>query len=141
MIDIDIKDKKEQRNFGLVMGAAFGVLTLVRWGIHRLMHGEWGNPSYILLGIGAVFAVVGLVAPRALQPIFWAWIKFAIVVNWFMTRLLLSIVFFLLIVPTRAVRSLMGLDALKRKLDPTATTYWEDPDEQPDDPRRYLNQY
>ena len=141
MIDIDIKDKSEQRKFGLVMGAAFAVLTLVRWGIHRLMQGEWGGPSYVLLGIGAVFAVFGLVAPRALQPIFWAWIKFAIVINWVMTRLLLSIVWFLLIIPTRGVRSLLGYDALKRKWDPKATTYWEEPDEQPDDPRRYLNQY
>lgn len=141
MIDIDIKDKGEQRKFGLVMGAAFGVLTLVRWGIHRWFAGEWGAPSYLLPGIGTVFAVFGLAAPKALQPVFWAWIKFAIGVNWVMTRLFLSIVFFLLITPTRLVRSMMGLDALKRKLDPKATTYWEEPDEQPDDPRRYLNQY
>lgn len=141
MIDIDIKDKTEQRKFGLVMGAAFAILMLVRWGIHRLVRGEWGTPSYVLLGIGAVFAVLGLIAPRALQPIFWAWMKFAIVINWIMTRLLLSIVFFLLIVPVRAVRAMMGFDALKRKWDPKATTYWEEPDEQPEDPRRYLNQY
>ena len=141
MIDIDIKDKNEQRKFGLVMGVAFGLLMLVRWGIHRWLSGEWGSPSYILLGIGAVFAVMGLVAPRALEPIFWAWIKFAIGVNWVMTRFFLSIVYFIFITPTRLVRSAMGLDALKRKLDPKATTYWEEPDEQPDDPRRYLNQY
>jgi len=141
MIDIDIKDKSEQRKFGLVMGAAFGILMLVRWGIHRLWTGEWGTPSYWLLGIGAVFAVFGLAAPRALQPIFWAWIKFAIGVNWVMTRLFLSIVYFLLITPTRIVRSLMGIDALNRKLDPKAASYWEEPEEQPEDPRRYLNQY
>ena len=84
MIDIDIKDKTEQRKFGLVMGAAFAILMLVRWGIHRLMQGDWGPPSLVLLGIGAVFAALGLVAPRALQPIFFVWIKFAIAINWFM---------------------------------------------------------
>ena len=118
MIDIDVKNKNEQRKFGLVMGAAFGALTLVRWSHHRWSAGEWGAPSYILLGIGAAFAVLGLAAPKALQPIFWTWIKFAIGVNWFMTRLFLSIVFFIFITPVRLVRAMIGVDALKRKLDP-----------------------
>lgn len=141
MIDIDIRNKSEQRKFGLVMGVACAVLTLVRWGIHRLAQGEWGEPSYLLLGIGAVFALLGAIAPRALQPIFWAWIKLAIVLNWIVTRVLLSLVWFLLIVPMSIGRRLLGFDALKRKRDPDAATYWEEPDEQPDEPRRYLNQY
>jgi len=141
MIDIDIKDKREQRKFGLVMGAAFAVLALVRMGFHRWSAGEWAAPSYLLLDIGAVFALFGIFAPKGLQPVFWAWIKFAIGVNWVMTRFFLSIVYFILITPTRVVRALLGIDALKRKLDPGAATYWEEPDEQPDDPRRYLNQY
>jgi hypothetical protein len=141
MMDIDTKDKLEQRKFGLVMGAAFAVLTLIRWGHHRWSAGEWGTPSYVLLGIGAAFSLLGLLAPTWLQPVFWAWIKFAIGMNWFMTRLLLTIVFFLFIVPTRAVRSILRIDALHRKWRPGAATYWEEPDEQPGDPRRYLDQY
>lgn len=141
MIEIDTNDKSEQRKFGLVMGAAFAILTLVRWGIHRWLAGEWSAPSYLLLGIGATFATLGLVAPRALQPVFWAWIKFAIGVNWFMTRLFLSIVFFGLITPTRLIRSALGIDALNRKRLPGAATYWEEPEDQPDNPRRYLDQY
>ena len=141
MMDINTKDRSEQRKFGLVMGAAFGALTLIRWGHHRWSTGEWGPPSYLLLGIGAVFAVLGLAVPRALQEVFWVWIKFAIGVNWFMTRLFLSIVFFLIITPTRIVRAIIGIDALRQEWDPKAGTYWEEPDEQPDDPRRYLNQY
>ena len=141
MIDIDTNDKAEQRKFGLVMGAAFAVLTLIRASIHRWRTGEWGTPSFVLLDIGAVFAGLGVLAPRALQPVFWAWIKFAIGMNWVMTRAFLSVVFFLLIAPVRLVRSAMGIDALKRKWLPGAATYWEEPDEQPDDPQRYLNQY
>lgn len=141
MIEIDTKNRTEQRKFGLVMAAAFGVLTLVRWGIHRGVQGEWGPPSYWLLGIGAVFGVLGLVWPRSLQEIFWAWMKFALGVNWVVTRILLTIVFFVMIVPIRVLVAVFSEDPLKRELKPDAQTYWEEPEEQPDDPQRYLNQY
>jgi hypothetical protein len=141
MLDIDVTDRGEQRKFGLVMAAAFGVLTLIRWGIHRWLAGEWGPPSFILLGIGAVFAVLALAAPRTLEPIFWAWIRFALGVNWVMTRVLLTLVFFLMIVPTRVLVRLFSDDPLKRKWLPESDTYWEEPEEQPEEPERYLDQY
>ena len=141
MIDIDVKDRREQRNFGLVMAAAFGVLTLVRWGIHRWFQGEWGTPSYWLLGIGAVFGILGLVWPRSLQEVLWAWIKLAVAINWIVTHVLLTLVFFLMIVPIRGLVALFSEDPLKRELQADADTYWEEPEEQPEDPQRYLNQY
>lgn len=141
MIDIDTKDRGEQRKFGLVMAAAFGVLTLIRWGIHRWLEGEWGPPSYILLGIGAVFGVLGLIWPRSLQEVFWAWMKFALGVNWVVTHVLLTIVFFLMIVPIRVLVKIFSDDPLKREWRTGAETYWEEPEDQPDDPQRYLNQY
>lgn len=141
MIDIDTKDRGEQRKFGLVMAVAFGVLTLVRMGFHRWFQGEWGGPSYILLGIGAVFGVLGLIWPRSLQEVFWAWMKFALAINWVVTHVLLTLVFFLMIVPIRGLVKVFSDDPLKRELKADADTYWEEPEEQPDDPQRYLNQY
>jgi hypothetical protein len=141
MIDIDVTDRDEQRKFGLVMGAAFGVLTLVRWGVHRWFQGEWGEPSYWLLFIGADFAVLGLIVPRVLQPVFWAWIKFALAINWVVTHVLLTVVFFLMIVPVRWLMTAFSGSPLNREWKTGADTYWEEADEQPDDPHRYLNQY
>ncbi len=140
-MEVDTKDRGEQRKFGLVMAAAFAVLTLVRWGIHRWFQGEWGPPSYWLLGIGAVFGVLGLVAPRSLQEVYWAWMKFALGINWVVTRVLLTVVFFLMIVPIRGLVAVFSEDPLKRELKPDAPTYWEDPEDQPNEPERYLNQY
>ena len=67
--------------------------------------------------------------------------KFAPVLNWIMTRLLLSIIFYLMITPTRVLMRIFSDDPLKRRFEPDAETYWEEPDEQPDDPARYENMF
>jgi hypothetical protein len=58
-----------------------------------------------------------------------------------MTRVLLSLAYFLLIVPGRVIMSIFGKDPLKRAWDPKATTYWEEPEEQPTELERYFNQF
>lgn len=136
MIDIDTSSRKEQRNFGLVMGAAFAVLGLIRWGLHGFEGFPW-----IFFSIGAVFAVLGLVAPPVLKPVFVAWMKLATVLNWIMTRVFLGVAFFLLITPVRLIIKVFAEDPLKRAWRPEAESYWEEPDEQPKDIRRYKNQF
>lgn len=133
-MDIDTSDKREQRNFGLVMAVAFMVISLIRWWFS-------GTYSFIFIYIAVPFAVLGLLAPRVLQPVLVVWIKFSIVLNWIMTRVLLSLVFFLMITPTRIILSLRGKDTLNRSYLPGDETYWEKPEEQPDDIEGYKNQF
>ncbi len=116
------------------MAAAIVVVTLVHW----LIRGDLATWPFYLAG---AFGVVGLIAPPALKPIFIVWMKFALVLNWFMTRLLLSIVFYLMILPTGLFIRIFKDDPLKRKFQPDAKSYWEEPDEQPDDPARYENMF
>lgn len=135
-MNVDTSSKREQRNFGLVMAAAVVVVN----GIHWLIRGRedlliW--PFYI----AGAFFVLGLVFPRALQPIFVLWMKFALMVNWVMTRVLLSLVWFGIVTPMRIGMSLMGKDPLKRKFLPEADSYWEDAEEHPDDLEAYKNQF
>lgn len=134
MIDIDVTDRSEQRKFGLTLAVAFAALGAVRW--------WWkGETTGVLFVLGGLLLVFGLVAPRALQPLFRAWIKFAEILNAVMTRLLLGAVFLAMIVPGRIVLTLLGKDPLHRQRLPDAETYWEEPEEQPEDPKRYLEQY
>jgi multisubunit Na+/H+ antiporter MnhG subunit len=65
----------------------------------------------------------------------------AIVLGRFMTRLLLTVFFFLVITPVGLIFRLMGRDALHRKLDRQAATYWI-PKEYPiQDRTRYENYF
>jgi len=138
MLEIDTSDRNEQRKFGLVMGAAITVVGLIRWAFHGFATTD--VPVWFF-AVAAVFAALGLVLPRALQPVFIAWIKLAIVLNWIMTRVFLSLAFYLMITPVRVCIALFGDDPLKRKWAGQDESYWEEPDEQPEDVRRYRQMF
>jgi len=132
MDNVDTSSKREQRNFGIVMAIAIVIVTLIHWAIR----GHLVTWTFYLAG---AFLILGLVAPIVLKPVFVVWMKFALVLNWIITRVLLSIVFFLMIVPTRVGILIFSTDPLKREFLPDADTYWEEPEDQPDDPARYEN--
>ncbi len=134
-MNIDTSSKKEQRNFGIVMAVAITVLGLIRWALHR------EAPPMNFFYVAGTFLVLGLVVPRVLQPVLIVWLKFALLLNWIMTRVLLTVAFCGMIVPVRVFIHLFGKDPLKRQLDADASTYWEEPEEQPEEFERYLNQF
>jgi len=138
VIDIDTSDRQEQRKFGIVMAVAIAVLGLIRWVLHGF--DPEGFPVYFF-AVAAVFLVLGLVVPPALKPVFIAWIKLALVLNWIVTHVILSLAFYLMITPVRVIIKLFGEDPLKREWLPDAPTYWEEPEEQPEEFERYKNQF
>jgi hypothetical protein len=137
---VDISDKKELRKFGIVMAVAFlmlsGVRCLIRWWIHHPVTVPWW-----LIYIAAAFLALGLIAPRALQPVMWVWMKFAEGMNWVMTRVFLILAFALLILPARAILAITRKDLLNRAWLPEAPTYWDEPEEQSKELERYRNQF
>ena len=155
-MNVNISDKKEQRKFGLLMAIAIAVLGLIRWWWHGL-----GPLPLNFFYVAAAFAILGLIVPGVLKPVFFVWIRFSIALNWVVTRVLLTLAFFLMIVPTRIILRLAGKDPLNRAWRPegevvvvcdghdvdndsrvvTVDTYWEEPEEQPTEFERYLNQF
>lgn len=135
-MEVNYSDKSEQRKFGIVMAVAITVLGGIRWAIH----GFHTFPKGFLI-IAAVFLVLGIAAPRVLKPVLIVWMKFALAINWVMTRILLTVAFFLLMLPAGIIMKLLGKDPLNRAWQPDATTYWETPEEQPAELERYYNQF
>ena len=133
----DTGSRTEQRKFGLVMAAAFCALGLLRWAIHQFT----AFPIWFFV-IGALFAVLGLAAPRVLQPVFVVWMKFAEALNWVMTRVFLTVAWCLIITPTGLIMRLgRGEDPLKRAWLPAGTTYWEDAEEMGEGVESFKNQF
>jgi predicted membrane protein len=135
-MEINVSDKIEQRKFGVVMAVAITVLGLIRWAIHGFAHFP-----ILLISIAAVFLFLGLLAPKVLQPVLYVWMKFALAINWFMTRFLLFIAFATMFVPVAIFFRLTGKDPLNRAWLPESESYWEEPEEQPTEIERYLNQF
>jgi len=135
-MEVNYSDKGEQRKFGIVMAVAITVLGAIRWALH----GFHAFPKGFLI-VAAVFLVLGIVAPRVLKPVLIVWMKFALAMNWVMTRVILTVAFFVLMIPAAMIMKLTGKDPLNRAWDPNATTYWEAPEEQPAELERYYNQF
>jgi hypothetical protein len=70
------------------------------------------------------------------------WVSFSVILGYFVSRLLLTIIFVVVMVPTGLIMRVVGKDPMDRKLDPQATTYWKKRDPQTDSGiERYERQF
>ena len=116
-----IRDVNDLRKFGRVMAGALAVVTLV-----VLWRSGWSQTPWVEgLGItAALFLAFSIVWPNALAPLEWAWMKLAMVLNYVMTRVLLTLVYFLAVTPIGLIFKLLRKDLLGKRFDPKASTYW-----------------
>jgi len=109
---------RELRNFGLLVGALMaGIFGLVLpWLRHRPVRvWPWG--------ISAALIVPALVWPPALRYVHWVWIRIGLILGWINSRIILTILFFLVILPMGLLMRALGRDPIARKLDPGASSY------------------
>ena len=112
-------DKRSLRKFGLTVGT---VLLLI--GVALFL---FDKPSFIYFGgIGIFLTLLGMALPNLLRPINKVWMTLAIVLGWFMSRVILSILFYLIITPIGFFLKIIGKDPLKLKQNNSLSTYWED---------------
>ncbi|MGV8125533.1 MAG: SxtJ family membrane protein [Candidatus Xenobiia bacterium LiM19] len=116
--------KKELRGFGLTVGTAFIVLGLFFiWRASR--HGvDTPSLSYIFLGAGVLFTLSGIIAPSVLFYPHKGWSFLGEKLAWINTRIILTLVFALFIVPLGLFFKLLGKDLLGQRYDRKASTYW-----------------
>jgi hypothetical protein len=115
---------KDVRKFGVTIGAVLLVIAGVLF---------WkGKPSYLYFGVAAfTLAALGLLVPMILRPLYRAWMAFAVVMGFIMTRVILTVLFFGLFTPIAFVVKLLGKDLLSERIDKNATTYWVKRERQP----------
>lgn len=108
---------KELRKFGVLFAIVF--LALAALSAYK-GSGAWPW----LIGTAAFFLFTGFLVPFILRPIYIGWMKFAFVLGWFNTRLILGIFFYLILTPVGLIMRLFGRDPLHRKIEKKATSYW-----------------
>jgi hypothetical protein len=99
-----------------------------------------GN-GYVWIAVGLVLALSRLVPPL-FRAIYKLWLGFSVILGYFISRIILTIVFFIVLTPTGLIMRMVGKDPMERKRDPAAPSYWK-PKEQPDDTsiERYEKQF
>ncbi len=111
--------KKELRKFGISVG-------LVLFLIGLLFQFVWDSQFtfYILSGIGLFLVLFGIVQPTVLLPLHKVWMTLALILGFIMTRVILSILFYIIVTFIGLIAKLVKKDFLDRKIDRDKESYW-----------------
>ena len=113
----NIKSKKgDLRNFGITIG-----IILITIAVLLLWKEKQSYKTFI--AVGTLLCLSGFILPIILKPFFIAWMTFAIILGWFMTRLILALVFYGIMTPIGVFSRILGKEFLKLNLD-NNNTYW-----------------
>ncbi|MBI4843163.1 MAG: hypothetical protein HY809_02410 [Nitrospirae bacterium] len=109
--------KSELRKFGITVGGAFLILGAA------LMFYKKGAAPYIL-SLSAFLMICGAVLPLILKPLYRLWMAIAFILGWFMTRLILGILFYLVFTAIGLISKMTGKHFLDLKMNGNRESYW-----------------
>ncbi len=107
----------QARKTALIVAGAF--LLLAAWNFYR----HRMTVVAILGGIALVLILIGLLIPPATRAFHLGWMKFAAVLGYINSRVLLFLLFYFLITPYGWIAKLFGRDTLNRRARPRES-YW-----------------
>lgn len=118
------KSSRDLRKFGVTMFVAFALVAALLWWRDVSW---WGNPSWWKYAgsISAGFLLLGALAPGLLRPVERAWMALAGVLGAVMTRVVLTVGFFVAVVPTALIIRIRKKDLLSLRFDRNTKSYWE----------------
>lgn len=111
-------EKNELRKFGLILGT-----VSVGWGAWWLKNGS--AASIYFLAAALMLWLSALLYPLGLKPVFVFWTKLGTIFNWITTRIILTLIFYLVLTPIGWWLRLTGKDLLNLKIQPKASSYWQ----------------
>jgi len=111
-------DVLQLRSFGLLIAGIFFLLNV-------MLFVKQARFSPVFAGITLSFSAVSLIAPRLLSKLYVLWMSIALIMGWFMTRLILTFVYFCLVTPIGIImRCSNKHQFLDTKIRKDVTSYW-----------------
>jgi hypothetical protein len=126
--------KKDIRSFGVTIG----IILLIVAGF--LFYKE-KESFQLFIYIAGSFISLGFLVPIILKPIYLVWMIFAVILGWFMTRVILSLLFYLVVTPIGLVLRLLGKDLLELKKQEVQGSYWNLRDSRKEQNQNYEKQF
>lgn len=112
---------KALRKFGLSVGGVFALLAVLGGWKH------WPQAACLTFAIlGGLLIGFGLVAPALLKAVHRAWMTLALVLGWCMSRLILTVLFVLAVIPVALLGRLLKLPFTQIRRAPPRDSYWLD---------------
>lgn len=119
---IEIKkefSKRELAWFGPLFALFIGIVAML---LVRRMH--WNGAAIILAVLAGLLIVIYYAVPAWQTKIYRGWMLSVAPIGFVVSHILLAMVFYLVVTPIGLIMRVFGYDAMSRKLDPTAKTYW-----------------
>ena len=114
----NIKSKKSDlRNFGITVG----IILLI---ISGFLFWKEKESFQIFLAIGITLFLTAIAIPFVLKPVYWIWMIFAIILGWFMTRVILSLLFYVVFTSIGLTLRFFGKQFLELRWDKSKESYW-----------------
>ncbi len=113
------RDRKTLRNFGLLVGGVFLLLGLV--GAWR---GHFAPGWLIVAALGAILILLGLAVPASLRWPHRSWMAAAFALGWFVSRLVLLLLFYGVMTPVAVAARLAGKRFLDVRFREGRESYW-----------------
>ena len=102
------QNQKELREFGILIGLVFPILIGL---VIPLLMGHAFRQWTLFIAIPSLF--LSIIRPKLLQIPYIIWIRFGLILGWINSRIILSIVFIAILLPTAFIMKIFGYDPLR----------------------------
>ena len=110
---------KSLRKFGITVGLVFlAIFAFFFFFDDNLKY------SYLFLILGGLLVLFGLIFPAVLRIPYMIWMGAAFAIGWVVSRVILLILFYIVILPIGLIARLLGKDFLNIKIRKDDNSYW-----------------
>ena len=117
----EIKNIKSEKSDIRKFGITLGIILII---IAGFLFWKEKEPFQMFLTIGVILCVLGVAIPVVLKQLYWIWMILATILGWIMTRVILSVLFYVLISPIGLIARIFGKQFLELRWNKSKNSYW-----------------
>ena len=110
-------EQSSEKSFGVVFSIVFLIVAL-----YPLINSE--SLRIWALVVSIIFFLLAFLAPKVLVLPNKLWFKFGLLIGSIVAPIVITLIYFVTVVPTGLIMRLLGKDLLRQKLDGNAKSYW-----------------
>lgn len=111
--------KKEINDFALVVAIALLLIVGIKFLKHNAM--SW---TLCIIALGLLILRYFYLGRKVLLPFQKIWMTFACIMGFFVSRILLSVLFYVVLTPISIIMRIFGLKFLDKSFDKDTSSYW-----------------
>lgn len=127
-------DKKEWKKFGIGLSIILAIIATIQIFTGRELY-------FYFYCAGICILLISFILPILLKPVFILFSYIGFILGWFMTRVILSILFYIILTPIGAISKLFGKKYLEMQVDKNRESYWIDKPEHNQEIKNYEQQF